>query len=279
MEAFHENRSYKEGINVSISKCKSIEFLAHWHVDIEMIYVCEGSLRVGINNESRILTKGELAICSSGDIHYYDSKGMESSSIILIFNPELIGHNGGWPEENKFICPFINSELNIESGKLSEVSNKILEIFNYIYEEMNNGNDYYNFFVRSKIFELCGILLRYFPSSTLNIKTDNRKIPLIKAMKRTINYIENNYSEDITLKDVAKNANLSMFYFSRVFKDISGINYKTYLNLVRFNKAETLIKESNMAITDIAFECGFTSIRTFNRVYKEIKGDIPSNGR
>jgi len=70
-----------------------------------------------------------------------------------------------------------------------------------------------------------------------------------------------------------------MFYFSRIFKDISGMNYKTYLNLVRFNKAEIMIKTSNKPITDIAFECGFTSIRTFNRVYKGIKGDIPSNGR
>jgi len=48
MEPFHEDRSYAEGINVSISKSNSLEFLAHWHVDIEILYVCEGSIRVGI---------------------------------------------------------------------------------------------------------------------------------------------------------------------------------------------------------------------------------------
>ena len=279
MDAFHENRSYKEGINVSINKSNSLEFLAHWHVDIEIIYVCAGSLRVGINNESRILTKGELAICSSGDIHYYDSVGMESSSIMLIFNPELIGYKGGWPEEGQFTCPFINSELNIQSGKSTKISSRILKLLNCICEEIDQENQYYDFFVTSMIYELCGILLRYFPASSLDIKMDNRKLPLIKAMKKTINYIENNYSEDITLEVVARKANLSMFYFSRIFKDISGMNYKTYLNLVRFNKAEIMIKTSNKSITDIAFECGFVSIRTFNRVYKGIKGDVPSNGR
>ncbi|MGH4050805.1 MAG: AraC family transcriptional regulator [Clostridium sp.] len=279
MEAFHENRSYREGINVSISKSNSLEFLAHWHVDIEIIYVCEGSIRVGINNESRVLTKGEIAICSSGDIHYYDSMGMESSSIMLIFNPELIGCKSGWPEESIFTCPFINSELNIQNGKSTEISSRILKLLNYIYEEINQENQCYDFFVTSKIFELCGILLRYFPSSTLNVKKDNRNLSLIKAMKRTIEYIENNYSEDITLTVAAKKANLSMFYFSRVFKDISGMNYKTYLNLVRVNKAEVMIKISNKPITEIAFECGFNSIRTFNRVYKTVKGTIPSNGR
>ena len=111
MEAFHENRFYRQGINVSISKINSLEFLAHWHVDIEIIYVCEGSLRVGINNESRTLKKGELAICSSGDIHYYDSKDMDSSGIMLIFNPEVIGFKEGWPEKGKLVYPFIESDL------------------------------------------------------------------------------------------------------------------------------------------------------------------------
>ncbi|MBZ9686017.1 AraC family transcriptional regulator [Clostridium estertheticum] len=279
MEAFHENRSYREGIHLSISKSNSLEFLAHWHVDIEIIYVCEGNLRVGINNESRILTKGELAICSSGDIHYYDSKGMESSSIILIFTPGLIGFKSGWPENGKFIYPFIESELKFKGTKLPEVSNEILKLLNCIYEEMQQENQYYNYFVRSKLFELCGIILRFLPASSVDIKIDNRKLPLIKAMKKTIHYIENNYSEDITLESIAKKANLSMFYFSRVFKDIVGMNYKTYLNWVRVNKAESMIKTSNMPITDIAFECGFNSIRSFNRVYKAIKGDIPSNLR
>lgn len=279
MKAFHENRSYREGIHVSISKNNSLEFLAHWHVDIEIIYVCEGRLRVGINNESRILTKGELAICSSGDIHYYDSRGMESSSIMLIFNPGLIGFKSGWPENDQFTYPFIESGLRFKEPKVPEVSNEILKLLNCIYDEMQLENQFYNFFVRSKLFELFGIILRFLPASSVDIKINSRKPPLIKAMKKTIHYIENNYAEDITLESAAKNVNLSMFYFSRVFKDILGMNYKTYLNSVRINMAEGMLKTSNMPITDIAFECGFNSIRSFNRVYKAIKGDIPSNLR
>lgn len=279
MKAFHENRSYSEDIHVSINKINNLDFLAHWHVDVELIYVCEGSIRVGINNESRILTKGELAICSSGDIHYYDSKGMESSVIVLIFNPGAIGLKDGWPESEHLVYPFVESDLKFQGINLPEVSYKIQKILTNIYEEMHQKTQYYNFFVKSKLFELCGIVLRSFPVCSVDIKTDNRKLPLIIAMKKTIDYIENNYSEDITLEALAKKVNLSMFYFSRIFRDISGMNYKIYLNSIRVNKAERMIKTSNMTITDIAFECGFNSIRTFNRVYKAIKGDIPSNIR
>lgn len=279
MEAFHENRSYGDGINASISKINSLEFLAHWHVDVEIIYVCEGSLRIGINNESRVLTKGELAICSSGDIHYYDGKGLESSSIMLIFNPKDIGFKDGWPDDGQLLYPFIESDVKLQGANFHEVSHKVKKILMEIYEEIHEEKQCYDFFVKGKLFELCGIILRYCPVCSVDIKIDNKKLPLIKAMKKTIDYIEKNYSEDITLAKAAKKANLSMFYFSRIFKDISGMNYKTYLNSVRVNKAESMIKTSNIPITDIAFECGFNSIRTFNRVYKAIKGDIPSNIR
>jgi len=198
---------------------------------------------------------------------------------MLIFNPGIIGFKGGWPENSKFTCPFIENNLKSDGVKLPKVSNEILELLNCIHDEMHQLNQYYNFFVKSKIFELCGLILRCLPNSLINIKIDNTKLPLIKAMKNAIDYIENYFSEDISLVVAAKKANLSIFYFSRVFKDISGMNYKTYLNSVRVNKAENMLETTNKSITDIAFECGFNSIRTFNRVYKEIKGDIPSNGR
>ena len=270
MGVFHENRSYKDGINLSIGKINNLEYLAHWHMDVEIIYVCEGSIRVGINNESRVLSKGEIAICSSGDIHYYDNMGLKSSGIMLIFNPEIIGLKRGWPLNSKFKYPFV---------KAPEVSNEIFTLLNSIFKEMQQEKQHYDFFVKSLIFKLCGILLRCVPLSTVNVKIDNKKLPLINAMKNALDYIEKNYSEDITLEAAAKKANLSMFYFSRIFKDISGMNYKTYLNSVRVNKAESMMKTSSTPVTEIAFECGFNSIRTFNRVYKGIKKDIPSNIR
>ena len=96
-------------------------------------------------------------------------------------------------------------------------------------------------------------------------------------MRESIRYLESNYMNSITLEDAARNVNLSSYYFSRLFKKISGMNFKQYLNSIRVEKAESKIKNTGMPITDIALECGFNSIRTFNRVFKSARGCAPSD--
>ncbi|MNV62684.1 Exoenzyme S synthesis regulatory protein ExsA [compost metagenome] len=83
----------------------------------------------------------------------------------------------------------------------------------------------------------------------------------------------------ITLADAARQANMSLFYFSRFFKSLSGMSYIAYLSNIRVNQAEQLLLTTDKSILDIALECGFTNIRTFNRVFKQIKQRTPSELR
>src|SRR5689334_23133954 len=106
MRAFHENRTYGSAFPFTAFVSSNIDFLAHWHNDLEMIYVLEGSIRMGINSETRVLLAGDLAVCSSGDIHYYDSKDNNSKLILVIFNPSLIGFPAGWPLNMRLTSPF-----------------------------------------------------------------------------------------------------------------------------------------------------------------------------
>lgn len=89
-------------------------------------------------------------------------------------------------------------------------------------------------------------------------------------------YIEKNYMNDITLKTVASQFNISYYYFSRIFSNTFNMTFKQYLDNIRINAAESLLQDKNIPITEIAYNCGFTSIRTFNRTYKRIKGHSPT---
>ena len=57
---------------------------------------------------------------------------------------------------------------------------------------------------------------------------------------------------------------------------MTGIDFVTYLNMVRVEKAAELLKGTSLKITDIALRCGFDNVRTFNRVFKEVTGTTPS---
>jgi hypothetical protein len=110
MHAIYQDRSYDSTLPVAAIESRNMNFYAHWHEDVELICIYEGSLLVGINNESRVLRHGDMAVCSSGDIHFYDCRGMESVHRMIIFRPELIDSAGGWPRAFAFSSPFLQGQ-------------------------------------------------------------------------------------------------------------------------------------------------------------------------
>lgn len=273
MKAYYETRTYNNCIPLHITISKNMDFLAHWHNDIELVYIKQGQIKMGVNKESRILKKGDLAICSSGDIHYYDSKDFNSNIFLMIFKPEIIDCKGIWPQNLDFVSPFVENEVLKALG----LDQRIYQIFSSINLEAKNKSKFSSYFLKGLIYEFCGLILTHVPSQTTAIK-ESKLNSSIKIMQEAIQYLEQNYMQDIHLEDTAKKVNMSTFYFSRMFNQVTGMNFKVYLNSIRIKKAEEMIiSDTNNSITNIAYECGFNSIRTFNRVFKAINGNKPSN--
>lgn len=91
-----------------------------------------------------------------------------------------------------------------------------------------------------------------------------------------LTYLEDHYDDNITLEDAAEIMGFSPSHFSRLFKQLTGTGFVRYLNLIRISQAAQLLTESDKKITDIAYLCGFSNIRTFNRAFLEITGYTPS---
>lgn len=278
MKAFHENRTYHSTFPFTVIMSNDIDFLAHWHNDLEIVYVFEGSIRMGINSETRILKAGDMAICSSGDIHYYDSKDSSSKIMMVIFNPSLIGFPGGWPLNVRLTSPFIEKIIATREEEVC-INNRLSLILQELMNEYNQKLEYHEQVIIGLLHEWSGLILRHVPSDKINPQKDKRRITNMKIMQGVLEYLDVNYMHPITLADAARQANMSLFYFSRFFKSLSGMSYIAYLSNIRVNQAEQLLLTTDKTILDIALECGFTNIRTFNRVFKQIKQRTPSELR
>jgi AraC-like DNA-binding protein len=92
-------------------------------------------------------------------------------------------------------------------------------------------------------------------------------------------YINAHQTEDLTLSQVAKAVNTSTFYFCKVFKKTTGINFTDYVSRIRIEKAKNLALNPNLRISEIAFEVGFQSLTHFNRVFKKVTGLSPTQYR
>lgn len=270
MKAYHENRLYGTAFPFSSMNITNLTFWAHWHNDIEFMFVREGAIRMGINQESRILRKGEMAVCSSGDIHYYDSSDGESKILLLIFNPQLIGTPGGWPKNMRLDSPFLGNP---------PPSPRTLELVELLDAEFKGKQPQYETVITGMLYELCGLILRHADCMPVDKKKDKRRIANMSLMQSMLQYLESNYSSPITLEDAARQANMSLFHFSRFFKSITGMSFTSYLGNIRVSKSEEMLLNTNKSVTEIALDCGFSNVRTFNRVFRQFTNRTPSSLR
>jgi len=113
-------------------------------------------------------------------------------------------------------------------------------------------------------------------SNQVFIQQENAEPPVIKRARE---YIHEHQAEELSLNQVARAVNMSTFYFCKMFKKIAGINFTDYVARVRIEKSKNLLLNPNLRVSEIAFEVGFQSLTHFNRVFKKLLGQSPTDYR
>lgn len=96
---------------------------------------------------------------------------------------------------------------------------------------------------------------------------------------QAVNYIFNHYVEDLSLEEVAQELGMQPTYFSKFFRQTTGRRFIEFVNCLRITRASDLLAHSDMPITNICFEVGFSNISNFNRHFMSVKNTTPSEYR
>ena len=96
-------------------------------------------------------------------------------------------------------------------------------------------------------------------------------------VKGAIRFITDNYAEPISISDAARTVHLTPNYLGILFKQETGITFRDYLNTIRLNQAEDMLRAGEGSITEIALKCGFKDVFYFSRMFKKFKGTTPSS--
>ncbi len=113
-------------------------------------------------------------------------------------------------------------------------------------------------------------------SNQVLVRQENSEPPMITRARE---FIGKNQGEALSLSQVAKAVNTSTFYFCKMFKKATGLNFTDYVSRTRIEKAKNLLLNPNLRVSEIAFEVGFQSLTHFNRVFKKIVGESPTEYR
>ncbi|MGE3311346.1 MAG: helix-turn-helix domain-containing protein [Limisphaerales bacterium] len=113
-------------------------------------------------------------------------------------------------------------------------------------------------------------------SNQLVVQQENAEPRMIA---RARDFILEHQAEDLSLSQVAKAVNCSTFYFCKMFKKTTGLHFTEYVARVRVEKAKNLLLNPNLRISEIAYEVGFQSLTHFNRVFRRLVGESPTEYR
>jgi len=251
-----------------------LEFGAHWHQELEIVYAMKGTVHIGINNEVYILNEGDILLINGGTVHYFLHSKQPNKEIIIQCGLSLLDAYSDIISENRFVNPLIKRSADNELSRCvhGQIEKQIL----LLAEEYNQKQVGYHMAVKARLYDLMVLLLRYVPMERYSLEEKSKQLMQLEVLKRVFKYVEENYKSEITLDDVSEVANYNVYYFTRFFKNATGMTFGHYLRDFRVRKAEALLKESDDSITDVAFQCGFNSIKTFNRIFKQIRGCSPT---
>lgn len=258
------------------------DIYSHWHEEMEFLYILEGYLEIYIDFNKFNVSKGDFIIIPNGSIHYM--KGLDKTKVsylAIVFNLSLIEGSTLDYSQNSFITPIIENKLLFKNLiTCNDYGHEdIVNSFNKIIEGFKAKDYGYQLAIKSYLFNILYTLLKE-NYAYINEKKDNcNNLIKVEKLKEVIKYIQTNYNKPISIKELADIAQYSEYHFLRFFKNETSKTCTQYINHFRIQKAAFLLSNTNLAITEIAYEVGFGDVSYFIRTFRKYMAISPTKFR
>ena len=240
----------------------------HLHKEMEMVYLLRGSMDVFIENHPFHIAKGELLCIGESVLHQYGTWGKECLIVKIKFMREWMMPSFLRQAEREAYFSLYNQNFLVRPDAVIE--RIVKEMLQY------PETSFVEYFYLSRLIELTARILQH---DDLIKKTRAFDLVNSQYMTEALKFLEENCFRTLTLGMLAEHIGLTECYCSKFFKKNAGISFIQYLNAARVNNAQRMLMYSGCNITEVAEHCGFSSIQTFNRVFKTQTGRTPREYR
>ena len=273
----HEFVTYQRNTSIRCwqRKGEGDSYEEHFHSAVEVLIPVEGRLFSSIDHTEYCVQAGEVLIIPAGCRHSLRMESGNERELILF---EM---NGAFAlKDFGAFRPMMGKPLYLhqEHPLREAVRSKFLEVI-----QAHRGNrTLRNMRCYAMLLEIYAMLGEDYLETTASqaeVNAINRQLSGEDAFNRALDYVSDNYMDDMTLDSLAAYAGFSRYTLSRMFRQHTGATFTQYLNRRRVTMAEELLSSSRMPVTQVALQCGFNSIATFNRVFREVRGCTPTQYR
>jgi len=239
----------------------------HWHKEFEFCTVERGTVDCMIGNTKILLREGEGMFINSGIIHSFETSDHGIMPNIL-FLPEFLSAEGSRIYE-KFIHPFLDTEVShIVFSDNVIWQNEVISILYEIYQLFKNKSETMELEIHTLACRMWTTLFLH-KEDIISVPKSGVSMLSQARLKQMIRFMEERYSDKLTLADIALSANISKSEALRCFKTGMQTSPIDYLNKYRLHKAKKLLLNTKTTISSIAEQVGFESTSYFDRVFKK----------
>lgn len=243
---------------ISMAHHPSFDFVPHAHHNLELYLCSEGECEVSCNFRTERLHPGQAMIAFPNDVHSY-SGAIKGKGWMIIVSPSLLGD----------FLPDVAKEryTNFVLDEMPE----LLGLAAALHGEYR-GDQSMEVMV-GYLHVIIGTLTKHLTRKVQDAPTS------LTQLSRVLQYLSAHFHEHITLRETGRRFGISEAHLSRTFTQRLGCSFVQYLHMLRIERAEWLLRTSGMRISQIALDVGFADIRSFNRVFRELRGITPSQYR
>ena len=254
--------SYFNDSPIKITYANIREYPIHWHNSIEILYVLRGSINITADTDTFQVLEKQVEIINVDEAHRIYS---DTDNRVLIFHIDPYFFEKYYKDINNIFFYTSSSDDGLQDGEEYILLKNFLA--KLLCEEIQKLDDY-DEEIESILIDLLYHLINNFHYLTYEKEELKEKSEQLARYHRIHKYIFNNYDTNITLQEIAKKEFLSPHYLSHEIKYATGYSFTDLVNLTRVEESIKLLLDSDLSISEISDEVGFSHVRYFNKNFK-----------
>ena len=249
----------------------------HWHLSFEILRILRGCFTIEIDLESYELNEGDICIVGSGELHQLEGKGPDTLHDVIIFNPHILEFSYQDQFQEDVISPILNQEYALPH--IIHPDEPGYERIVTVYNKIAKDNDNWYFEAKMGLLTIMNELKRQERFiKTSRIKNEAEKLR-IDRYKSLISYMEEHFSQKVTLEELGELVGCNTQYLCHFFKEISGLSPIQYLIGYRILQAQNMLINTTKSVLEISLDCGFENVSYFIRQFRKYTGMSPGKYR
>lgn len=262
-----EKTNFEERLPVKINVVHIEEYPIHFHDDIELVFILDGSVILKNGYYNYIMKSGDIFILNDREIHSFKKTDEDNLVMMLQFDMDyFIKH---YPNLN-------NSFFVTDMNETDEAELEVLrELLTSAIMQANSADLGYEQNIIEIAHNIITCLIEDFQYFAIEdgrfvneVKKKSNKV-LAARMNRISDYLYENYSRKLTLREIAEKEHLSIYHLSHVIKQATGLSFKELLGFIRVEESEKLLLGSDMSISSISEAVGFSATRYYIEHFKK----------